>query len=109
MESFFQESGRDGKPATSKLYFNSSRSEGRSELNKFVVPAAELSCANSSEKYISIYVNTCILGRMCFVERSIRLIEEHDRSSGFRSFHRLMRQYCFVWFEVIGPHSSGNF
>ena len=22
MESFFQESGRDGKPATSKLYFN---------------------------------------------------------------------------------------
>ena len=38
-------------------------------------------------------LNTCILGRMCFVERSIRLIEEQciilDRSSGFRSFHRL--------------------
>ena len=25
MESFFQENGRDGKPATSKLYFNNNR------------------------------------------------------------------------------------
>ena len=27
--------------------------------------------------YISIYLNTCILGRTYFVERSIQLIEEH--------------------------------
>ena len=38
----------------------------------------------------NIIVHTCILGRMCFVERSIGLIEEQsiilDRSSGFRNF-----------------------
>jgi len=22
---------------------------------------------------------------------------------------RLMRQCCFVWSEIVGPHSSGNF
>ena len=22
---------------------------------------------------------------------------------------RLLRQYCFVWSEIVGPHSSGNF
>ena len=22
---------------------------------------------------------------------------------------RLLRQCCFVWSEIVGPHSSGNF
>ena len=48
--------------------------------------------------YMYLYIG--ILGRMRFVERSIRLVEEQciilHRSSGFRSFHRLLRQYCFV-------------
>ena len=36
----------------------------------------------------------------------------NHRSSGFRSnliIDRLLRQCCFVWFEIVGPHSSGNF
>ena len=63
--------------------------------------------------YIFQELYICILGRNFFVERSIRLIEEHcimilHRSSGFRSYHRLFRQYRFLWSEVIGPHSPGN-
>ena len=36
----------------------------------------------------------------------------NHRSSGFRSnliIDRLLRQCCFAWFEIVGPHSSGNF
>ena len=49
---------------------------------------------------------------MYFVECSIHLIEEYwlqlHISSGFRSNHLLLRQCCFVWSEIIRPHSSGN-
>ena len=62
--------------------------------------------------YISIYLNTCILGRTYFVERSIQLIEEHRlliitgvQASGVIT-DRLLRQCCFVWSKIIvGPHS----
>ena len=60
-------------------------------------------------------INTCILGRTYFVERSIHLIEEHwlliitgVQASGV-IIDRLLRQCCFVWSEIVGPHSSGNF
>ena len=56
-------------------------------VHEDAVPSAKL-CRNC------VFYFTCILGRMCFVERSIRLIEEQciilDRSSGFRSFHRIL-------------------
>ena len=32
---------------------------------------------NGQDKCIGIYINTCILGRTYFVERSIHLFEEH--------------------------------
>ena len=58
---------------------------------------------------------TCILGRTYFVERSIHLIDEHwlliitgVQASGV-IIDRLLRQRCFVWSEIVGPHSSGNF
>ena len=58
---------------------------------------------------------SCILGRTYFVERSIHLIEEHwlliitgVQASGV-IIDRLLRQCCFVWSEIVGPHSSGNF
>ena len=65
--------------------------------------------------YIYIYIYTCILGRTYFVERSIHLIEEYRlpiitgvQVSGV-IIDRLLRQGCFVWSEIVGPHSSGNF
>ena len=36
----------------------------------------------------------------------------NHRCSGFRSNHRslnLLRQCCFVWSEIVGPHSSRSF
>ena len=58
---------------------------------------------------------SCILGRTYFVERSIHLIEEHWLLiiTGVQAseviIDRLLRQCCFVWSEIVGPHSSGNF
>ena len=58
---------------------------------------------------------TCILGRTYLVERSIHLIEEHWLLiiTGVQAsrviIDRLLRQYFFVWSEIVGPHSSGNF
>ena len=47
---------------------------------------------------------------MCFVERSIPLIEEHwlqfHKCSGFRSTHHLSWQYCFVWPEIVGSYNN---
>ena len=50
-----------------------------------------------------------------FVERLIHLIEEHSlliitgiQASGV-IIDRLLRQCCFVWSEIVGPYSSGNF
>ena len=64
------------------------------------------------------YNYTCkylYLGRTYFVERSIHLIEERwlliitgVQASGV-IIDRLLRQCCFVWSEIVGPHSSGNF
>ena len=71
--------------------------------------------------YIHTYIytrstqNTCILGRTHFVERSIHLIDEHWvlTITGVQAseviIDRLLRQCCFVWSEIVGPHSSGNF
>ena len=65
--------------------------------------------------YISMYINTCILGRTYFIERSIHLIEEHwlliitgVQASGV-IIDRLLWQCCFVWSKIVGPHLSGNF
>ena len=65
--------------------------------------------------YVCMYVNTCILGRTYFLECSIHLIEEHwlliitgVQASGV-IIDRLLRQCCFIWSEIAGPHSSGNF
>ena len=67
------------------------------------------------KRNIYIYIYTCILGRTYSVERSIHLIEEHwlliitgVQASGV-IIYRLLRQCCFVWSEIVGPHSSGNF
>ena len=64
------------------------------------------------------YNYTCkylYLGRTYFVERSIHLIVERwlliitgVQASGV-IIDRLLRQCCFVWSEIVGPHSSGNF
>ena len=50
-----------------------------------------------------------------FVERLIHLIEEHSlliiteiQASGV-IIDRLLRRCCFVWSEIVGPYSSGNF
>ena len=54
---------------------------------------------------------TCILGRTYLVERSIHLIEEHLLLiiTGVQAsrviIDRLLRQYFFVWSEIVGPHS----
>ena len=65
--------------------------------------------------YINTYIHTCILSRTYFVERSIHLVEEHwlliitgVQASGVM-IDRLLRQCCFVWSKIVGPHSSGNF
>ena len=35
-------------------------------------------------------------------------INNHRSSAGFRSNHRSFIAFCFVWSEIVGPHSSGN-
>ena len=68
-----------------------------------------------NQNIVLLHVNTCILGRMYFVEHSIHLIKEHwlfiitgVQASGV-FIDRLLRQCCFLWSEIVGPHSSGNF
>ena len=48
-------------------------------LNKFecILNLIKALLKGVSIKYVCMHVNTCILGRTYFVERSIHLIEEH--------------------------------
>ena len=41
----------------------------------------------------------------------VKIAINNHRSSGFRSKSLIvyLRQCCFVWFKIVGPHSSGNF
>ena len=62
--------------------------------------------------YIVMMINICILGRTYFVERSIHSVEEHwllgvtgVQASGVIIDH-LLRQCCFVWFEIVGPNNN---
>ena len=62
--------------------------------------------------YIVMMINICILGRTYFVERSIHSVEEHwllgvtgVQASGVIIDH-LLRQCCFVWFEIVGPNNK---
>ena len=62
--------------------------------------------------YIVMMINICILGRMYFVERSIHSVEEHwlfivtgVQASGV-IIDRLLRQCCFVCFEIVGPNNK---
>ena len=47
--------------------------------------------------YIYIYIYIYILLIITGVQASGVIID------------RLLRQCCFVWSEIVGPHSSGNF
>ena len=64
-------------------------------------------------RYMKVHY-TCILGRTYFVERLIHLIEEHWLLiiTGVQAsrviIDHLLRQYFFVWSEIVGPHSWGN-
>ena len=57
--------------------------------------------------YIVMMINICILGRMYFVERSIHSVEEHWLFivTGV-IIDRLLRQCCFVCFEIVGPNNK---
>ena len=56
--------------------------------------------------FIAKETNTCILGRMYFVECSMHLNKFH-RGWGFRSNHRLfIMTVLFHMVQIIGPHSS---
>ena len=82
----------------------------------------EHSSTEKSKHRLPIYIykckykkKTCILGRTYFVKHSIHSNEEHwlliitgGKASGVIVDH-LLRQCCFVWSEIVGTHSSGDF
>ena len=53
--------------------------------------------------YVCVYMCVCV-----YVCIYVLLIITRVQASGV-IIDRLLQQCCFVWSEIVGPHSPGNF